>query len=64
MCVISLQEHQQFYYIVGIRQLYPNMFAKVQLIGNRGIRCFDNHIHNASNPTKVVNYITAIKMDT
>ena len=51
----ELSKNQQYYYIVDIQQLYPNTFVKVQLIlwhiGNSGIGCFANCIHDISNPT-------------
>ena len=51
----ELSKRQQFDYIVGIQQLYPNTHTKVQLIlrciGNSGIGCFANCIHNTSNLT-------------
>ena len=51
----ELSKNQQYYYIVDIQQLYQNTFLKVQLIlwyiGNSGIGCFANYIHDTSNPT-------------
>ena len=51
----ELSKRRQLYYTVDIRRLYPNTLTKFQLIlrriGNNGIWCFANRIHDTSNPT-------------
>ena len=51
----GLSKHQQFHYIVGINQLYPNTLDKIQFkvwyIGKSAILNYANRIHDTLNPT-------------